>query len=532
MNATPLKPWFQVDDDAPEPARDLAFDAAPDEPSDLDEPRGLLDRLAGSAFIRALARGRMSTGWALVPVTVAVILLMGREALFPRPDGLGPWQALGISLLMIASAAILVLARVVRRGAVMALIGSGGGHGELAAGAISAIPVEPELRPVWRSLESHIAALQRRAQELTGDHERMMLEMTLADAQRKRALTIVNAIPDPVLVTNAFDQIVQANPAAEELFGFKFDERRRPPIDTIIKDERLVNVVRQAREADRRVADRRSEHEIGNCVYAASLVPLGESGAPTAGESNHGIVVILRDITREKDVSRKKSEFVAQVSHELRTPLSSIRAYVEMLVDGEAADEETRKEYYDIIQTSAERLGRLIDNMLNISRIEAGTVRINLEPMAVSVVVKEACDMIRPAAEQKRITFNEHLTPVIYRVSADRDLLYQAVLNLVSNAVKYTPEGGQVTVRMTPREEQRSMLIEVIDTGAGIPREDLPRMFEKFFRVEKNKGMAKGTGLGLNLVKQIVEQVHGGQVSLQSEVGRGSTFGIVLPLLT
>jgi two-component system phosphate regulon sensor histidine kinase PhoR len=116
-------------------------------------------------------------------------------------------------------------------------------------------------------------------------------------------------------------------------------------------------------------------------------------------------------------------------------------------------------------------------------------------------------------------------------VSADRDLLYQAVLNLVSNAVKYTPEGGQVTVRMTPREEQRTMLIEVTDTGAGIPKEDLPRMFEKFFRVEKNKQMAKGTGLGLNLVKQIVEQVHGGQISLQSEVGKGSTFGITLPLL-
>jgi two-component system phosphate regulon sensor histidine kinase PhoR len=240
----------------------------------------------------------------------------------------------------------------------------------------------------------------------------------------------------------------------------------------------------------------------------------------------------LRDVTKKREADKMKSEFVARAAHELRTPLSSIRAYVEMLVDGEAADEQMRKEYYDIIQTSADRLGRMIDNMLNISRIEAGTVRINKEPVAVSIIVKEAVDVVRPQADEKGISLIDDLTPVAYRIQADRDMIYQAVLNLLSNAIKYTPRDGKVQVRMTPHEENGTLCIEVSDTGVGIPKEDLPKMFEKFFRVEANKKMAKGTGLGLNLVKNIVETIHEGKVTLTSEVGKGSTFGMVLPLLS
>jgi two-component system phosphate regulon sensor histidine kinase PhoR len=202
-----------------------------------------------------------------------------------------------------------------------------------------------------------------------------------------------------------------------------------------------------------------------------------------------------------------------------------------MLVDGEAEEEATRKEFYEIIQTSADRLGRLIDNMLDISRIEAGTVRINKERISLAMVTREAIDMMRPKAVEKNIEFTESLTPVASSVMADRDLIYQAILNLIGNAIKYTPEGGKVCVKITPHEENQTILVEVCDTGVGIPEEDLPRMFGKFFRVEANKKMAKGTGLGLNLVKNIVESIHDGTVTLTSEVGKGSTFGISLPLM-
>jgi two-component system phosphate regulon sensor histidine kinase PhoR len=286
-----------------------------------------------------------------------------------------------------------------------------------------------------------------------------------------------------------------------------------------------------AREADSRVARRRAEQEIGDRLFAIALSPVaGEGSKESDGAVQHGVVAILRDITKDRQASKNKSEFVAHVAHELRTPLASIRAYVELLVDGEAADEKTRTEYYETIQSSAERLGRLIDNMLNISRIEAGTVRVNKEPVAIAMIVKEAAEMLRPQAEEKGVTLTEELTPVVYRVLADRDLIHEAIVNLLSNAIKYTPTGGRVSLRMTPQEQTRRIRIEVSDTGAGIPAEDIPRMFEKFFRVEANKKLAKGTGLGLSLVKQIVENVHNGELTLASEVGKGSTFAMVLPL--
>jgi two-component system phosphate regulon sensor histidine kinase PhoR len=201
-----------------------------------------------------------------------------------------------------------------------------------------------------------------------------------------------------------------------------------------------------------------------------------------------------------------------------------------MLLDGEAGDAGTQKEYFEVIQSSAERLGRMIDNMLNISRIEAGTVRIHKEPVALSMIAREAVDTLRPQAQSKGVELTSELTPVMYRVNADRDLMHEAIQNLLSNAIKYTPEGQKVHLKMTPLESERRIRVEVIDTGVGIPEEDLPRMFEKFFRVEANNKMAKGTGLGLNLVKQIVEVIHGGQLTVASTVGKGSTFAMTLPL--
>ncbi|MBX3396250.1 MAG: PAS domain S-box protein [Phycisphaerae bacterium] len=389
-----------------------------------------------------------------------------------------------------------------------------------------------ELGVVWRAVEEHSANIQRRLAELADAHGQASLELTLAAAQRRLSSIIFSAMPDPLMVLDSYGQLIQANTAAENVFGFQCEESLRSPIDSIIVHDEMRKLIRQSREAEQRVAERRAEFLVGDKFYGVHVIPLALGVKAAEGASDHGLIVNLRDITREREASRKKSEFVAHVAHELRTPLSSIRAYVEMLVDGEAADEATRREYYDIIQTSAQRLGRLIDNMLNISRIEAGTVRINKEPIAISMVVKEACDVMRPSAEEKKITLTEQLTPVMFRILADRDLLYQAILNLISNAVKYTPEGGEVVVRMSPREEQKTILIEVQDTGVGIPKEDLPRMFQKFFRVEANKNMAKGTGLGLNLVKSIVESVHGGQITLASEIGKGSTFGMIFPLMS
>lgn len=529
MSDSSLKPWSLCEDESE------AIDSA-DSPSsesariDHDDTRDS-DAWSGEKVRFRPSALNLSPYWSLGVFSVALGWCIWGMLSAPTGTGLTRGSAFAVLLLTVLGLCLLIGATLGRRTAIAKMLHAvkdGFGKEQAAGGVIQAT----ELGPVWHAIEEHSENINRRVNELLNAHRQMSMELTLAGAQRRLSAGIFGTLPDPLLVLDSYGQLIQANAAAEQLFGFNTEECLRTPIDSIIVHDELRKVIRQARESDQRVAERRAEFVLTDKYYGAHIVPLAQKEKSSEANAEHGMVVLLRDITRERDASRKKSEFVAHVAHELRTPLSSIRAYVEMLVDGEAADEATRKEYYDIIHTSADRLGRLIDNMLNISRIEAGTVRINKEPISISMVVKEACDIMRPSAEEKKIKLTEHLTPVVFRILADRDLLYQSVLNLISNAVKYTPEGGEVTVRMTPHEEKKAILVEIQDTGVGIPKEDLPRMFQKFFRVEANKGMAKGTGLGLNLVKNIVETVHGGQITLSSEVGKGSTFGMVLPLMT
>jgi len=520
-----LKPWSQVDD---EPEDGVVDQFA------LEDEVGLPGTSAHYAKLGTrLSRLRITTFYALLPMALAIAwLAYGAATSLSQGVWMPGRHVLGICALILVAGVVIVLSRFVRRGEIARMMSSLGPGATDTPGAIALAPLDRELQPVWRTIERHAANVQSRVGDLLESHRQLSLELTLADTQKKQWACIIDALPEPVLATDVHGQLIQANSAAESLFGFSFEEAARKPFGETISDERLRRLVKQSREADLRAAERRSQQTINDRVYTVMILPLVTGRAPAEGEQDrHGTVVMLRDITREHDISKKKSEFVANAAHELRTPLASIRAYVEMLVDGEAADEDTQQEYYNIIDASAERLGRMIDNMLNISRIEAGTVRINKEPIPISMIVKEAVDVIRPQATEKNITLTEHFTPVIYRVMADRDLIYQAVLNLASNAVKYTPDGGRVSVRMTPHEQDKKMLIEVSDTGVGIPEADLPKMFTKFFRVEANKKLAKGTGLGLNLVKTIVEQLHDGAMTLESEEGKGSTFGMILPMV-
>jgi two-component system phosphate regulon sensor histidine kinase PhoR len=238
-------------------------------------------------------------------------------------------------------------------------------------------------------------------------------------------------------------------------------------------------------------------------------------------------MAVLQDISYEKAVQRRHAEFVSSVSHEMKTPLAGIKAYVELLVDGEAEDEATREEFLQVINGQAERLQRLIDNLLNLARIEAGVVEVSKTPRSLNEVLEEAANVIQPAAEKKSITLGRELSPMYIGVLADRDMLLQAAINLLSNAVKYTPVGGRVTLRS--RLAEREAIFEVEDTGVGLSPEDCEKVFEKFYRVKKDRDMAAGTGLGLPLAKHIVEDVHGGKLTVQSQLGVGSTFRITLP---
>ncbi len=386
-----------------------------------------------------------------------------------------------------------------------------------------------EIRPLITAVNDMIDSADRCVCDAVMRMKELEIQLKVATAERQHAEAIIYSISDAVLVSDTFDELVLANEAAARTFQFDLDRARRFPVQNVLHDDKLVELIRDMRQSNSKSGRRIVEHRIKGPgeerIFKVTLSSVADNSDNPAG-----VVTVLHDMTREKEVAEMKNDFVSSVSHELRTPLASIKAYVEMLIDGEADDEKTKREFYEVIQNEANRLGRLIDNILNISRIESGLVQINKQPQSLMVILKEAIEVIAPQAKMRQISLVEQLTPVFYQTVADKDMLYQAVLNLLSNAVKYTPEKGTITVQTIVDEAKRKVITRISDTGVGIPPKDLPFVFDKFYRAEANNHMAKGTGLGLSLVKHIIETVHRGRIFVESHVGKGSCFGFELEL--
>ncbi len=372
----------------------------------------------------------------------------------------------------------------------------------------------------------------RRVQEL--EHQRAALELRWrrAAAEAARIRAIFSQLAEPILVIDQYEELVLANRSAAELFGL--DETGLPqPLAQAIPCPRLVELLTgtaRHRASGARTADIEVEDPAGRWRAfraSAARLELPRQTDQEEEKDSAGAVAVLRDIADQKALQRRHAEFVSAVSHEMKTPLAGIKAYVELLADGDAADEQTREEFLNVINGQADRLQRLVENMLNLARIEAGVVQVNKQPQSLNELLEEALRVVRPAAEAKRIELAADLSPLYLSVLADRDMLLQAAINLLSNAVKYTPEGGRVILRS--RLADRDLRFEVEDTGVGLSPEDCHRVFERFYRVKKDKDMAQGTGLGLPLAKHIVEDVHGGRLTVESQLGVGSTFAVSLP---
>jgi len=363
--------------------------------------------------------------------------------------------------------------------------------------------------------------------ELQNQRKHLEIKLRLVDAERRQAEALIHGISDAVLVTNAWDELITANPAAEELLGFQTVVALRRPISLVSAAQGILPQITATRAGS-----------TGSQSFALTLTRAGKPRSfavtMTCVTDSHGafdsLVTVLHDTTREQEISRMKSDFVAHVSHELRTPLSSIKAYAEMLVDDEAGDDKNKREFYQIIENEADRLSRLIDNILNIGRIESGVTRVQKKLVDLNQVVAAALEVLKPAVREKNLTLVAAVAPALPRVFVDRDMIYQAVLNLLGNALKYTPAGGTVRVATALDKDACVVTLLVEDTGVGIPPEAMPHLFEKFYRVEQHKAMARGSGLGLNLTRQIVEEVHKGRMYVSSVVGQGSTFGFHLPI--
>jgi len=258
-------------------------------------------------------------------------------------------------------------------------------------------------------------------------------------------------------------------------------------------------------------------------VLQVHAVPLSIA----AGET--GVVIVLHDISELRRLEQVRTEFVANVSHELRTPLTAIHGYVETLLGGALEEPGNARRFLEIVHRQTERLGRLIDDLTDLSNIELGKVTLRLAPTLLDEVIDSALAVVLPRARTQGVAINVAVPAGLPPVEADHDRLAQILINLVDNAVKYTPRGGQVTIRAAA-SGPAVMEVLVGDTGVGIPAADLPRITERFYRVDKARSRELGgTGLGLAIVKHLV-LAHGGELTIDSALGEGTTVRFTLPL--
>ena len=257
-------------------------------------------------------------------------------------------------------------------------------------------------------------------------------------------------------------------------------------------------------------------------TYQTTVSPLRSNGRLI------GVVVSMQETTDRDEIRQQCAQFLGAACHELKTPMASIRAHVELLADGDLETPEEQAESLSFIDEQADRLARLVENMLNLARIQSGLVTVNRGNESLADVLAKPFELLKPAAAAKSITLVDETSDLYMAVHVDTDLFGQAVTNLLSNAIKYTPDNGEV--RLRSRLEERHAVIDIQDSGLGIPPESLPHIFDKFYRVPENNHSAPGTGLGLSLVQFIAEDVHGGEISVESEVGQGSVFTIRLPI--
>ncbi len=371
--------------------------------------------------------------------------------------------------------------------------------------------------PMWEEIGGFARAMNQMASRLDERSLTIYKQQMEVDA-------ILASMDEGVMAVDSDAMILKLNTAMADLFEVESDRCRGRKVQEVIRNIELNQFVTKALNAGKEgvEADLTLYHP-GTRHILARGTRLRDRGGMAVGA-----VIVLNDITQIRRLENIRREFVANVSHELRTPITSIKGFVETLQSGALEDIEDAKRFLIIISRQTERLSRIIEDLLSLSRIEQGqeTIKTGLESCFIFDVVKRAVGDCTSVAESRNIEI---------RLSCDRSLrsrihpslFEQAVFNLLENAVKYSGEGSLVHVRVIIRADK--MLVEVSDQGTGIPSEHLPRLFERFYRVDKARGRdIGGTGLGLSIVKHIV-LAHDGKVSVESEVGAGSTFIMTLP---
>lgn len=394
-------------------------------------------------------------------------------------------------------------------------------------------------------------AIDRAGAEALSIADGLTETITMLAEEKEKVGAIVQHMEDGVALLDGETRILLANTAFLGMFDLDAAGAAGRRIGEAVRNPALLDMVavfgKNGKSAKREIAI-----GVSPALHVlASIAPLAAAHSRPRG------LLMLHDVTQQKKLEEMRVDFVANASHELKTPLTAIRGFIETLNDGEEHGREESAQFMGIIERQAERLGRLIDDLLTLSDIELGKEKLEFTPLAPASVIKGAEQVVANSAAQRRVSLSHDVADDVGAVEADRDRLLQILLNLLDNAIKYTPPGGRVETRCRklvvdggsagsfgyPSLDGNPLLPEadgpwrrefaefaVSDTGEGIPASSLPRLMERFYRVDKARSRERGgTGLGLSIVKHIVI-AHQGSIRIESEMGKGTTVFFVIPL--
>lgn len=331
-----------------------------------------------------------------------------------------------------------------------------------------------------------------------------------------------------MLMVNSLGNVALVNRFAEEVLGVSSKRLTGKSYHELKRHYELTKLLGEGLRRKERIHDEQTLYDPEPRLIQIDGVPMFEDD-----DTYRGMLFLIQDISNIRRLERMRSEFVANVSHELKTPIAAVKGFAETLLGGGVQDEQTSRAFLQIIYDESERLNRLIGDILELSKIESKRSPLNFSPIHLQPFFDTIREMLNSSAAKKNITMEMNVPEEMF-MEADEDRLRQIFVNLISNAVNYTQDGGKV--RLTVEEKisengEERILFHVRDTGMGIPKKDLPRIFERFYRVDKARSRSSGgTGLGLSIVKHLVD-LHRGTVTVESEVNIGTTFTVNLPLL-
>jgi two-component system, OmpR family, phosphate regulon sensor histidine kinase PhoR len=341
--------------------------------------------------------------------------------------------------------------------------------------------------------------------------------------ERNREATILGSMIEGMAVISARERVLYSNRAFSQILGLEGQAVEDRPLIEVVRHTGLLAVIKQALLAEKQEV---SEIVVGTVrprSFAVTATPVRAGGAS-------GAVLVLHEISELRRLERVRQDFVANVSHEFRTPLTAIQGFAETLLTGALEDPANRRRFVEIIRDHATRLARLTEDLLELSRIEAGELKLEFQPVSVQQLVDSCVETVSLKAGAKQLDLKVAVSENLPDVRGDANRLQEVLQNLLDNAVQYTSPGG--TIEVTAANGNHQIVFTVADTGIGIPQAEQSRIFERFYRVDAARSReAGGTGLGLSIARHIVE-VHGGRIWVESTVGEGSRFHFSVPTAT